>query len=565
MDKMATRGMHIAGLLALTLIVASCGDSNVRVSTAPGEAHPAPGTFTGSMSDGGSIEFQVGSIEAVRFDCDGDSIQQTFSPPQAINDDGTFKIDFQDAGRLFTIRGIFRDNNNMDGTIDDANNHCDTTYDAERSSGSLATRTPTPVITPTSGPLPTFTETLPTVTVVGPTNTSETVTVTPTGGAVTITPTVVVSPCPNKVTLEGQGLQADLDTGWTGIAFDQTVIDKGSLTVALSCPGTPGACGSCTVSGPIESTTVVNPHRCSNDLTKTCTAASDCGGAECDFFFGAPLPLSSGNVPVCVVNKVNGSISGTADPDAGSGSSSVNLTSMVFSGIDTAQPCPKCTGASFNTAGTCDYGSASGSAPPGAQGRACTVHGLSKDFGNTSYDCPPIPTGNIGNLSIALNPTTGTSTLSPSSSTKCAALPFGGKNCYCSGQSKANDCGDGLCAADANGDGVCSEDFGPSTGTCSVETFRGCQTNTDCACPTCKPSQVCQFSLRPCIGLVDSTFNAIGPITRTGTPSKTNPTVVSTFCVPATTATAVNAAAGLPGPGALKLPSKSCFLDSCSF
>ena len=54
------------------------------------------------------------------------------------------------------------------------------------------------------------------------------------------------------------GLQAnatdaasELDTGWTGIAHNATVIGQGKVTVSASCPGTPGACGTCTYTGPV--------------------------------------------------------------------------------------------------------------------------------------------------------------------------------------------------------------------------------------------------------------------------------------------------------------------------
>jgi hypothetical protein len=40
---------------------------------------------------------------------------------------------------------------------------------------------------------------------------------------------------------------------------------------------------------------------------------------------------------------------------------------------------------------------------------------------------------------------------------------------------------------------------------------------------------------------------------------------VSTFCVAATSSSAVNTAGGLPGPGALRLPSRACYDPTCSF
>jgi hypothetical protein len=372
----------------------------------------------------------------------------------------------------------------------------------------------------------------------------------------TPSPTPTGNPCPTQLTIEGQGQQADLDTGWTGIALDQTVVGKGTITVGLDCPGSQrGSCGDCTVSGPIANATSTNNERCTSDTSVECTNGTPSGACSgsCAFFFGAPLPLSSGGVPVCVQNRVNGQITGTANPDTGAGSSQVSLISSVFTGLLIDRPCPVCSGTSFGSTGTCSDG-------PRA-GQPCTVDGTSQFFGNTSFDCPPNPGANIGNLTIALNPTTGTSELTVSDSTACDTFPFTGRPCFCQGQDQFNACTDAVCTADANGVGTC--EAGPPSGFCQPgEPFRSCNTNADCT-----GSDTCVFELRKCQGASQATptLDITGPIRRTGTANPNSPVLVSTFCIAAVSAPAVNAAAGLPGPGALRLPSKTCYDASCTF
>jgi len=564
MQKVTMPGIRIAGLMLMAFALAHCGDSDVNIIV---QEPIGAGTFEGSTDQGERIVIEVGSIRAIRFGCGDEEIEESFSPAKPVDANGEFDVKFFDAGREFRVRGQFSGNDAVNGRIEDEEDECDTGFDAVRVGGPTRTATVTPAggtptgRTPTPTATPAVSETPTGSTPTGPTPTDTTPTVTVSGTS----PTTATTPCPEQLTLEGQGEQADLDTGFTGIAYDQKVIGKGTLTVGLDCGDRlPGQCGDCTVSGPIASTTVVNNQRCSNDTSKTCTANADCGSGTCAFFFGAPLPLSSGGVPACIVNRVSGSITGTANPDTGAGAATLSLVSTVFLGIDVAQPCPRCTGSGFNQKGTCDAGSSA--AGYAQQGKACTVHGTSALFGNTSFDCPPNPGADSGNLNIALNPTTGTSTIGPTST--CTQTPFAGKACLCPGQLVANQCASGACPADSNGDGVC-EDGQPNT-TCSKEPFRSCNVDEDCNpppagnCNDCKSGQTCKFALPGCLGAADGT-KTTGSVRRTGTPNKTSPVLASTFCVGATRAPAINAAAGLPGPGALRLPSKTCYAKTCSF
>jgi hypothetical protein len=567
MRSASRMGLRVAGLLAMAVFVAHCGDSNVHINT--GGVNPSAGSFTGTTGEGGDITILVGSIEAITLECDGETLVENFSPPEPINSDGTFNVTITDRGKRVHVSGTFTSSNSVEGVINDEDNDCDTTFSASRT-GVVATstpsdgktRTPTPVgtePTPTTAetatPAETSTAGTPEGTSTGPTPTGATPTT-----ATTATPGG--SACPTKLTIEGQGEQADLDTGTSGLAFDQKVIGKGTVSVTLACPGAaPPSCGSCAVTGPIASTTTTNNARCTTDShiactctgsgktgdPVTCTPQTPCpGSGTCQFFFGAPLPLSSGGIGVCVVNQVVGSITGTANPDTGSGESQVKIASHVHLALDNFKPCPRC------LSGTCNEGA--------RQGMACTVHGTSSDFGDTSFDCPPggSDVSGANGLQINLNPTTGTTTLQPDAgANKCVFQAFNGKACYCPLQRVPNDCDDSICPADATGEGTCTS---PTDLFCASEPFRPCLSNADC------PSSDCTLlKPRKCSGLTDQTLNIIGPLTRTGTANKTNPVLVSTFCIAAVASAAVNNAAGLPGPGALKLPSKSCFGDSCTF
>src|SRR5688572_9746336 len=97
------KGLQVAGLLAMAIAIAHCGDSDVRVSTGPGIV-PSPGTFSGPLSDGGTITLEVRSnIESVTFDCDDETISETFTPPRDIESDGSFSVGFSDGGREFRV------------------------------------------------------------------------------------------------------------------------------------------------------------------------------------------------------------------------------------------------------------------------------------------------------------------------------------------------------------------------------------------------------------------------------------------------------------------------------
>src|SRR5262249_43786759 len=137
-------------------------------------------------------------------------------------------------------------------------------------------------------------------------------------------------------------------------------------------------------------------------LTSCDPEASTCGGSEsCQCFYGPPLPLSSGGVPVCVVNKFDGPFAGTVNiadtgPDAGGGAAGVRRLSSVYNGLGATKPCPQC-----EADITARDGVAQGTCSGGARdGMPCDSAGLNVYFGAVSIDCPPSSAANIGDLTV---------------------------------------------------------------------------------------------------------------------------------------------------------------------
>ncbi len=445
----------------------------------------------------------------------------------------------------------------------------------------------------------------------------------------TATPTATSTPCPTATGLcpttveftSAGGTTADLDTGWTGISHDSDVPSNGRLTLSISgCANSMHPCGQCTTTGPIQNAggTAFNNHRCTDKPWIQCTSTADCitGGATgpCVFFFGPPLPLSSGAVPVCVTNEIQGAVTGTVNIEDGTAETSIALLSRVHPTGTVDKPCPNCVG------GLCDGG-------PRA-GQACTVNGVSALFGPVSLDCPPDPAANSGNLVITLPTSTGTQTkMLTTASPACRAGGYTGFKCFCDtcnnvnaeacssdadcpdnppatpgicggtrclggtnpgdpcltsgdclggGQcdvpggtaTAINACSNGVCVAAPGDTDSCNEghcQLGPTDNLCSIETFRGCTNNAGCTpppggtCVGCLPGQTCTTKRRECYldnGQVGGSVSVCGQANApcNGTAS----TVIGAlFCIPQTGSSAVNSTAGLPGLGRLTLPGTS--------
>lgn len=298
--------------------------------------------------------------------------------------------------------------------------------------------------------------------------------------------------------------EARADLGWTGISHGQPWPADQRLGFALDC----SAGGS------------------------RCPAL---GGAPGDFF-GAPIPLSSGGVPACIVNHLRTGVGGSVDPKSGCGELTLYLSASIFLGEEIDRPCPVCRGDASANDGT-RGGTCVGGANPGA---ACDAQSAGA-FGATSNDCAPSAGKNAGDLAIDVAPlTTGDVELEPTLTCKGVTEKNAGR-CHCAAQAQPSACIGAPCDAT----GRCPD--GPVDGTCGGAPWRGCRGGSGRAdCEDVQPgSGECEVGLRPCFG---------AKISARGTCHPERPTYVAIFCTPQTRAAALNSAAGLPGPSRLVLP-----------
>ncbi len=332
----------------------------------------------------------------------------------------------------------------------------------------------------------------------------------------------------------------ELDTGWNGAGHDSDINDQVRAAARLACDGPPSPdCGQCDVLG-LDPTP--GNCRCANNVATKCDEpfqndADDCGGAACNCFFGAPFPLSAQGTPVCVSNKFSEDITGTANPDLGSGQISANLRSQVFLGHTRDLPCPVCGGKCSNDNSgcifdsDCDGGATCVQDTPGDGIRdgqciydennhtaqnpptPCDIDGQNASFpaiiGNTvpgsggagySIDCQPEVGKNVSGagLIIKLQQSTGTSTLgfgvdcdgAGAGTALCPCLVCSGDQTFpCNSNAECAPLG-GNCALATHGGGVpCNQntdcaavDIGPcnNLGKCTKRTTQGCGTNADC-------------------------------------------------------------------------------------
>ncbi len=183
----------------------------------------------------------------------------------------------------------------------------------------------------------------------------------------------------------------------------------------------------------------------------------------------------------------------------------------------------------------------------------------------------PSPSSNVsgGGLDIPFDPvTTGTSMLATNQN--CVGSGHTSERCWCPSQPQQSSCAN-ACDGGSNNNQPCSSDAdcpgagagackplcrqisgaavgegecvaGPIARTCASAPEISCQTNSDCSNNT-----------GPCNARDQRCF--MDPIVRVGTPGTQSNVAVSTFCIPATSASAINQTAGLPGPGAISFPS----------
>ena len=312
-----------------------------------------------------------------------------------------------------------------------------------------------------------------------------------------------------RVTTNAGGL---LDLGWTGLGHDTPYPTESTAVVPLDCSGGPSTCA-------LASTNI--------DFAPA----------------GAPLGISTGGVPMCVLTELRSPLIGTFDCDTGCMDADVHLLARVFLVPFTDSPCPPCIGDPVPNdgapGGTCAAGPFAGLSCD-AQGFNPRFESAGSDFGTTSRDCPP-DGSSVGELELDIDPVA-TGTTSRTANVDCVSPAFPSGSCFCPGQLQPNSCiPDGVCPAS----GVCEE--GPIDGVCSLQRFRFCRPDSGTEdCDDIFPGAgTCVAEPRPCFGTT---------IERTGSCGLDDGTLAGIFCAPATRAAAINTVLGLPGPAAFGLP-----------
>ena len=359
--------------------------------------------------------------------------------------------------------------------------------------------------------------------------------------------------------------------GGDAVPLPATVPDTGQSLTKACCSGTQIT---------LAATTVAD-----TSSPRTCTSR--------DCLFGPPLPIPNtapGASPLstCIINNIAQNAVGTAECSTGASTLSLPLTSEVFlfgdlldgalperPNVPGIQPCPICSkvcagganaGLPCATDGDCPSSTCAASTTclggpnhglactagssvlkvcdAGAnQGRGCTMDsecpgstcGTTRSPYPTSHDCPPgRPQGQpIGTLPIGFALTTGTAT--------DTAQPSGTQPRVFCGYCRDSD------------DTFCFEGAPTSQGCPASAGLKLCQSNADCS----QPYESCEQKTPGAF----SNTNA-NTLTETGVPSGAfatgdapkASTLVSVFCIPPTFNPAIDAAADLPGPGAVSLP-----------
>ena len=356
---------------------------------------------------------------------------------------------------------------------------------------------------------------------------------------------------------------ADLDTGWTGTSHNFSI---------QTCASIAGDLGGCNPTlGNNQCTFFANVGSyCSGNPAISCTDNTGCvGNGSCVIIpYGSPLPLSSGGVPVCILNRFSGDVTGTYNLQTGAAEITVPLNSIVTLATDVNAPCPTCN--CTNPPCNCgDTGTCSNNPL-----QSCTVGGVGP-FGPTSNDCQPTgPNVSGGGLDISFAPAT-TGTRSFPSNTACTGSGYTQYGCWIANETQpsaclkgcnggSNDAGD--CAVDGDCPGgigphpcqpLCRHDDTLDPGVGHENEGRCVKGPVDQTCAgasqiTCTQSSNCVGGTGPCVTVVRRCF--MDPIVRTGVPGTSTLTLASTFPIPATSSPAINNTAGLPGPGAIRYP-----------
>ncbi|HEY2772635.1 MAG TPA: hypothetical protein VGK20_01155 [Candidatus Binatia bacterium] len=369
------------------------------------------------------------------------------------------------------------------------------------------------------------------------------------------------------------GSKTSLSTGWSGQADDVDIPDFSNDTINVTCDD---QCQNCAITLNTNTASPASNCRCTSDSTKTCSVidGSDpahCGTSDptCRCYFGAPLALSSGGTPACVVNRIRSNYSGTMNLRTGEWHDHLSLASIVYLGSSTTAPCPTCNGDPVPNdgirGGTCS----------GLGGGACDVNGVHATFGPTSWDCLPSSTSNISGAGLLIDLKSSTGAQSVTAQLPCDTP--GGANCpcrVCSGNGNQGCFSDADCAA--TGAGTCTAGGGAGVDENECDGFL-CDAATNGEpvgrCHTGPVDMYCDGKTHPdgrgyipCTQASDCSANSAGtcsildtrrcfpnPILADGQADALTPTSSAIFCIAPTSNPAVNLAAGLPGPGKIVL------------
>lgn len=225
--------------------------------------------------------------------------------------------------------------------------------------------------------------------------------------------------------------EGQLDNGWTGTSQGTKTVEPINIDLLLfDCDGTSDP--ACQLygprGGPYDFRCELNPRITCDPFQ--CNPNADCGAnGRCGQFLGAPLPLASGNVPVCVTTFFDQPVNGTLNVATGATDTNSLLKAIVFLGSAVNAPCATCDALieQVGQTGTCSAGG-----DPAAIGQPCVIQGLT-GFGPTSLDCPPLASSNISGsgLDIRFLPTTTGQSVLDLNGVPCTDPAAAGFECPC--------------------------------------------------------------------------------------------------------------------------------------
>ena len=322
--------------------------------------------------------------------------------------------------------------------------------------------------------------------------------------------------------------------GAEAVPLPATVPDMGSSLTKVCCSGT--------------DLTLAN-------LTSTDTGSNrNCTSSDC--LFGPPLPIPNtafNSLSTCIINIVAANAVGSAQCDTGASSLDLPLTSLTYlfgdllngttpdrPDVPGLQPCPVCL-PSAPPSGTCTAAHCCWGGPQHDQPCEPGSGSIGAAY-PTSHDCPPpgFPVGTlagqpIGTLPIPFALTTGISS-------KAGVASGTQQRVFC-----------GFCRDAANtgcfeGDPTAERDGCPLP----AGALHPCASDADCppSYAACEQRDQGAFHQGTATNISEMGMPA-GDMTDGAAHSST---LVSVFCVPPTFNGAIDAAADLPGPGAVSLP-----------